>query len=102
MTKATMLCKSSFPANCSSCNSQLPYKEDNDWGKIVVGKVLFWGFLGGASGKESTCQSRRYKRCGFNPWVSKIPRGGRGHPLQYSCLEKPMNRGAWWASVHRV
>ena len=28
---------------------------------------------GGASGKEPTCQSRRYKRCGFNPWVGKIP-----------------------------
>ena len=30
------------------------------------------GFLGGASGKESTCQCRRCKRCGFNPWVRKI------------------------------
>ena len=28
--------------------------------------------------------------------------GGHGNPLQYSCLENAMNRGAWWASVHRV
>ena len=28
--------------------------------------------------------------------------GGRGNPLQYSCLESPMDRGAWWATVHRV
>ena len=28
------------------------------------------------------------------------PRGGHGNPLQYSCLENPMDRGAWWASVH--
>ena len=28
--------------------------------------------------------------------------GGQGNPLQYSCLENAMNRGAWWASVHRV
>ena len=28
--------------------------------------------------------------------------GGHGNPLQYSCLENPMDRGAWWASVHRV
>ena len=28
--------------------------------------------------------------------------GGRGNPLQYSCLEYPMDRGAWWATVHRV
>ena len=27
---------------------------------------------------------------------------GHGHPLQYSCLENPMDRGAWWATVHRV
>ena len=40
--------------------------------------------------------------------VSSIPRsgrslgGGHGNPLQYSCLENPMNRGAWWATVHEV
>ena len=28
--------------------------------------------------------------------------GGQGNPLQYSCLENPMDRGAWWATVHRV
>ena len=28
--------------------------------------------------------------------------GGPGNPLQYSCLENPMDRGAWWAAVHRV
>ena len=33
----------------------------------------FLGFPGGASGKESACQCRRHKRCGFNPWVGKIP-----------------------------
>ena len=31
------------------------------------------GFPSGASGKEASCQSRRHKRCGFNPWVRKIP-----------------------------
>ena len=32
-----------------------------------------WGFPGGASGKEPACQSKRCKRCGFHPWVRKIP-----------------------------
>ena len=32
-----------------------------------------WGFLGGVRGKEFACQYRRHKRCGFNPWVRKIP-----------------------------
>ena len=31
-----------------------------------------------------------------------IPAGESGNPLQYSCLENPMDRGAWWARVHRV
>ena len=39
---------------------------------------------------------------GFDPWVGKIPGGGHGNPLQYSCLENPMDRGAWQATVHRV
>ena len=38
----------------------------------------------------------------FNTWVGKIPGRGNGNPLQYSCLENPMDRGAWWATVHRL
>ena len=56
----------------------------------------------GAGGKEPACQCSRYKRHGFNLWVGKIPGGGRDSPLQYSCLENPMDRGAWQATVHRV
>ena len=37
---------------------------------------------------------------GFDPWVGKTPGEGNGNPLQYSCLENPMDRGAWWAIVH--
>ena len=37
-----------------------------------------------------------------DPWVGKIPGEGNGNPLQYSCLENPMDRGAWWAIVHGV
>ena len=51
------------------------------------------------SGKESTCP---HKRCGFDPRVGKILWRGNGNPLQYSCLENPMDRGAWWATVHGV
>ena len=58
----------------------------------------------GASGKESAYQYRRHKRRGFDPKVRKvrkIPWGGQGNPLQYSCL-CPMDRGAWGATVHSV
>ena len=60
------------------------------------------GFPGGASGKQPGCQRRGHKRRGFNPWVGKIPWRRHGNPLQYSCLENPIDRGAWWATVHRV
>ena len=60
------------------------------------------GFPGGTSSKEPTCQCRRNKRRKFNPWVRKSPGVGHGNPLPYSCLENPMDKGAWRALVHRV
>ena len=39
---------------------------------------------------------------GLIPGSGRPPGGGNGHPLQYSCLENPMDGGAWWASVHGV
>ena len=48
------------------------------------------------SGKESACQCRRHE---FDPRWGRSP-GGNGNPLQYSCLENPMDRGAWQVTVH--
>ena len=67
------------------------------WERIRVWYYL--DFSGGLNGKESTCQCRTPR---FDPWVSKIPRGGNGNPLHYSGLKNPMDRGDWWARVHRV
>ena len=39
---------------------------------------------------------------GLIPGLGGSPRGGHDNPFQYSCLENPMDRGAWWATVHRV
>ena len=39
---------------------------------------------------------------GSIPGLGRSPGGGHGNPLQYSCLENPMDRGAWWATVHGV
>ena len=36
------------------------------------------------------------------PGLGRSPGGGNGNPLQYSCLQNPMDRGVWWAIVHRV
>ena len=42
------------------------------------------------------------KDTGSVPGLERSPGEGRGHPLQYSCLEDPMDRGAWRARIHRV
>ena len=39
---------------------------------------------------------------GSVPGSGRSSGGGNGKPLQYSCLENPMDRGAWWATAHRV
>ena len=39
---------------------------------------------------------------GLIPGLGRFPGGGLGNPLQYFCLENPMDGGAWWATVHRV
>ena len=57
------------------------------------------GFPGGSSGKESSCQCRRP---GFDHGSGRSPGEGNGYPLQYSCLQNLMDRGAWWVTVHRV
>ena len=36
------------------------------------------------------------------PGSGKFPGGGNGNPLQFSCMENPLDRGAWWATVHEV
>ena len=59
----------------------------------------FWASLGGSDCKESAC---RVGDPGSIPGLGRSPRGGQGNPLQYSCLENLMNRGAWRAMVHRV
>ena len=42
------------------------------------------------------------RRHGFSPWAERSPGVGNGNPLQYSCLENSMDRGAWRATVHGV
>ena len=51
------------------------------------------------SSQESACNARDE---GSIPGSERSPGGGHGNPLQYSCLENPMDRGAWWATVHWV
>ena len=50
------------------------------------------------SGKESSCNAGAAGGVGWIPGLGRSPGGGHGNPLQYSCLQIPMDRGAWRAS----
>ena len=54
------------------------------------------------SGKESACSEGATRDMGLIPGSGRSPGGGNGNALQCSCLENPMDRGAWWATVHGV
>ena len=56
----------------------------------------YWGFPGGSDPKESACNA---EDPGSIPGLGRSLREGNGNPLQYSCLENPMDRGAWRTTV---
>ena len=60
------------------------------------------GFPDGASDKEPVCQYRRHREAGLVLGSGRTPGRGHNNPLQHFCLENPMDRGAWWATVHGV
>ena len=67
----------------------------------AVSKQLWFimGFPGGSAGKESACN---VEYLGLIPGLGRSPGEGNGNPLQYSCLENSMDRGAWQATVHGI
>ena len=60
---------------------------------------MMMGFPGGSDGKESACNAGDVSSI---PGLGRSPVEGNGYPFQYSFLENSMDRGAWWATVHRV
>ena len=60
---------------------------------------MFCGSNGGSDGKESTWNAGDL---GSTPGLGRSPGGGKGYPLQYSCLGNPMDRETWQATVHGV
>ena len=55
--------------------------------------ISYWGFPGNSVSKESAC---RAGDLGSIPGSGRSPGEGNGNPLQYSCLENPVDREAWW------
>ena len=62
----------------------------------------FVGFLDGSAVKNPLAKAGDVGEPGLIPGLGRSPGGGNVNPPQYSCLENPMDRGAWWAAVHGV
>ena len=60
------------------------------------------GFPCGTSDKEPACQCRRCKRCRFSSWAGKILWRRAWQPTPIFSPGESMNKGAWWATVHKV
>ena len=87
-----------IPAGASSsptfCMMYSAYKLNMQGDNIQPWRTPFpiWGFPGGSDGKASACNSGDL---GSIPGLGRSPGEGNGNPLQYSCLENPMDGGAW-------
>ena len=80
----------------SVLQSEVRQKDESKYGVLIH----MLGFPGGASGKEPACQWSKHKR--LSPWTGKIPWRRAPQPTLYSFLENPMDREAWWVTIHRV
>ena len=70
------------------------------WAGLQPAKDPCQSFPDGSVGKESFCNAGDTGDAGSIPGLERTPEDGNGNPLQYSCIENPMNRGSW--QVHRI
>ena len=98
------------PASWGCCeleNCPARYMLRESWSQQSVRKLKLYkhralqtlGFPHSSVSKESACSAGDP---GSIPGLGRSPREGNGNPLQYSCLENSMDRGAWWATAHGV
>ena len=60
------------------------------------------GFPGGKMVKNPPANAGEARDASLTPGLGRPPGAGNGNPLHYSCMENPMDRGAWWATAHEV
>ena len=71
-------------------------------GSLQIGDQTCISCIGRRILEESACQYRDRRDSGSIPGLGRSPGGGNGNPIQYSCLENPMNRGGQWVITHGV
>ena len=81
--------------------SDFPHSKNSLTCEMVANKS-YPGFPGGSVVKNMPANAGGIRDTGLIPGSGRSPGEGNGNPLQYSCLENPMDRGAWWTSLHRV
>ena len=69
------------------------------YGKEPEKVYINMGFPGGSDSRDSACNTGDPDSV---PGLGRSPGEGKGNPLQYYCLGNPIDRGAWWATVHGV
>ena len=77
--------------SCGSESDQPLNKTDGNWASQVALVI-----------KKLPANETDMRETGSIPGSGRFPGGGNGNSLQYSCLENPMDRGAWWAIIHRI
>ena len=77
-------------------------KKTTRFSEVFDKTILNSGLLLWPNSKESACNEGDAGDAGSIPRSERSAGGGHGNPVQYSCLENPMDRGAWWATVHGV
>ena len=68
--------------------------------RVRIKDLLYWSLMGLPDGASANAGDARDE--GRIPGLGRSPGGGKRNPLQYSCLENPMDKGDWQAIVHRV
>ena len=86
---------------CSNLLAQLNFNVYGDTNELMLPLRSNTGFSYGSMVKNLPAM-RSFRRCGSIPRSGRSPEGGHGNPLQYSCLENPVDREAWQATVRRV
>ena len=69
---------------------------------MYVSYIITWASQVALVVKNPPTNAGDRRDTGSIPGLGRSPGGEHGKPLQYSCLENPKDRGAWWATVHRV
>ena len=81
------------------------WRQEKKWERVLepdvihIQTILHRASPDGSDGKEFTCNAGDPDSI---PELGRFPGEGNGNLLQYSCLRNPIDRGAWWATVHRV